>query len=113
MANYADTVLLNAVAVMTDPANEKEFRQEKYGALDAHLDYAGIMVPDIANITLSENQTDKINYFKRSEGTVRTARRVAVTGGYGDTGQLTPTWTTHAREFSISEEQARAPLTVR
>jgi len=110
MANYADTVLLNAVAVLTDPANAKEFRQEEYGALNAHLDYADIMVPNTAAIKQSETQTDQINYFKRSEGTVRTARRIAITGGYGDTGKLEPSWTTHAREFSISEEQAQGNI---
>ena len=110
MPNYADTVLLNAVAVMTDPANAKEFRQEEYGALNAHLAYADIMIPNLAQIKKSENQTEQINYFKRSEGTVGSARTVSLTGKYGDTGYLTPTWTSYTREFTISEEQARGNI---
>ena len=110
MSYYSDTALLNAVAVMTDPANAKEFRQKEYGALQAHLDYANIMVPNTAAIKESENQTDQINYFKRSSQSVGSARTVSVTGAYGDTGYLTPSWTTYTREFSISEEQAQGNI---
>jgi len=105
MANYADTVLQNAIAVMTDPANEKEFRQEAYGALDAHLAHADMMSPDIASIKQSSAQSAYMDYFKRSSETVGSARTHSVTGAYGDTGSLALTWTTYSREFSISVAQ--------
>jgi len=110
MSYYSDTDLLNAVATLKDPANAKEFRQEEYGALQAHLDYADIMIPNTAAVKESENQTDQINYFKRSSETVGSARTVTLTGAYGDTGILEPSWTTYQREFSISVEQAQGNI---
>jgi len=105
MSNYADTVLQNAIAVMTDPANEKEFRQEEYGALNAHLAHAEMMSPDIASIKQSAAQSSYMDYFKRSSGTVGSARTHSLTGKYGDTGSLALSWTTYTREFTISVEQ--------
>jgi len=105
MANYADTVLQTAVAVMTDPANKKEFRQEVYGALDAHLAYSDMMSPDIAAIKASAAQSQTMHYFKRSSETVGSARKHSLTGAYGDSGTLALTFTTYRREFSISVEQ--------
>jgi len=106
MANYADTALLDALAYFTDPANAKEFRTPEYGAMQAYLDYANIMLPDLASIKEGESQAERIRYFKRSQGTVGTSRTVSLTGKYGDTSYLTPTWYTRTREFSISVKQA-------
>jgi len=90
---------------MTDPANAKEFRQQEYGALNAHLDYANIMVPNVGAIKSSTQQAEQINYFKRDSQTVGSARACSLTGAYGDTGYLTPSWTSYTRQFTISEEQ--------
>jgi hypothetical protein len=106
MAEYASTVLQNAIAVMTDPANEKEFRQEEYGALEAHLAHADMMSPDIAKVKQSSAQSDYMDYFKRDSQTVGAARTHSVTGAYGDTGSLALSFTTYSREFSISVNQA-------
>jgi len=105
MANYASTVLQNAIAVMTDPANDKEFRQEEYGALEAHLAHANMMSPDIAKVKQSSAQSDYMDYFKRDSQTVGSARTHSLTGAYGDTGSLNLSWTTYTREFTISVAQ--------
>lgn len=110
MANYTSTVILNALAQLSDTAN-KDLRAPIYGALMAFNDYKRDVImnyDEFKNVKVqSELQTKQVDYLIRSSESVGSARSASLTGAHGDSVRDTLTFVTYTREFTISDDMAR------
>lgn len=108
MANYSQTVLLNALAELSDPAN-KDLRTPagNYGATNAFNKYKKNVIMNYDEFNRAKNQselqTKQIDYLIRNTKSVTNARAASLTGQAGDSLRDTITFVTYAREFTISD----------
>jgi hypothetical protein len=109
MANYANTVLLNALANLADP--NKDLRAPQYGATRAFNDYKRDLIVNYDEFNLVKNksdlQTKQVDYLRRTTATVGSSRAASLTGSMGDSTRDTLTWVTYTREFTISDDNMR------
>jgi len=75
MANaYANTVLQDVRAFITDPVNDFELRTQMYGAISAFMYRREYTIPQLEQIRVSENQTASALFMKSKSFTVGSAR---------------------------------------
>ena len=110
MANYASTVILNALADLSDKSN-KDMRAPTYGATNAFSKYKRDLIINYDEFNLIKNksdlQTKQIDYLRRNTGTIYDHRNHSLTGDMGDSTRDSLTWVTYSREFTISDDNMR------
>jgi len=111
MANFQNTVKLDALAMLQENAN-KDLRPSSYGATMAFNDHKREVILNFDEFRNIESEPDlqdrKIDYVRRDSDTVNSSRSASLTGAYGTSTRSTLAFVTYAREFSISDDQARA-----
>lgn len=110
MANWQPTVLLNALAELTDPAN-KDLRAPQYGATEAfNAEKRNVIMnyDEFRNVqNQSDLQTKQVDYIIRSTDSVTNSRSASLTGAMGDSLRDTLTFVTYTRQFTISDDLVR------
>lgn len=110
MANYQNTVLLNALAMLTDSAN-KDLRKPEYGATEAFNRYKRSVIQNYDEFNLIKNESDlqtkQIDYLRRTTAAVTNSRSADLTGSLGDSTRDTLTFVNYSREFTISDDLVR------
>lgn len=110
MANYANTVLLNALAQLDERAN-KDLRKPQYGATEAFGAYRRNVIMNYDQFKNVERKSDlqtvQVDYLRRSTDTVGSSRSASLTGKMGDSTRDTLTFVTYTREFTISDDNMR------
>jgi len=110
MAHYANTVLLNALTDLSDQAN-KDFRAPAYGATRAFNDRKRNVIVNYDQFAKQPTEVDlrtqQVDYLRRDSQTVNSSRAASLTGAFGTSTRDSVTWVTYAREFSISDDNAR------
>jgi len=111
MANYTNTAKLDALAMLQENAN-KDFRPTMYGATKAFNDYKREVILNFDSFRNEESEPDlrsrKVDYLRRDTDTVNATRAASLTGAIGDSTRDTLTFVTYSREFTLSDDQARA-----
>jgi hypothetical protein len=104
MANYADTVLQNARAKMTEMLNEKfEGRPRHTELIEAFMQTSSLTLPNLADIREATTQTTQTMYAKKTAYTVNTGKSCSPSGEQGDSGIVNLTWNNRNVVVSISE----------
>lgn len=111
MANYANTLKLDALSMLQDNAN-KDFRPTMYGATMAFNDYKRDVILNFDAFRNEESEPDlqdrKVDYLRRDSETVNSSRSASLTGAMGTSTRDTLSFTTYSREFTISDDNARS-----
>jgi hypothetical protein len=111
MANYANTLKLDALAMLQENAN-KDFRPAMYGATNAFNDYKRDVILNFEDFQNEESEPDlrsrKVDYLRRDTDTVNSSRSASLTGKMGTSTRDTLTFVTYAREFTLSDDNARS-----
>ena len=110
MSNYSQTVVLAALAELSDKSN-KDLRAPQYGATRAFNDYKKDLImnyDDFKNVRVkSDLQTKQIDYLIRDSQSVGSSRAASLTGAMGDSLRDTLTFVTYTREWTMSDDNAR------
>ena len=110
MANYANTVLLNALADLSDQAN-KDFRAPAYGVTRAFNDRKRNVISNYDMFAKQPTEVDlrtqQVDYLRREAQTPGSSRAASLTGNMGTSTRDSLTWVTYAVEFTISDDNAR------
>jgi hypothetical protein len=109
MANYNNTVLLNALTLLKEKAN-KDFRAPAYGATQAFNDRKRDVIDNydaFINADESGLRTLQVDYLRRNSQALGTSRSASLTGAYGTSTRDSLTFVTYTREFSVSDDNAR------
>lgn len=111
MANYANTIKLDALAMLQERAN-KDFRPANYGATLAFNEYKRDVILNFDDFRNAESEPDlqdrKVDYLRRDTQSVGSARSASLTGAMGTSTRDTLTFVTYTREFTISDDNARS-----
>jgi len=111
MAHYANTLKLDALSYLQERAN-KDFRPATYGATNAFNDYKRDVILNYDAFANEESEPDlrdrKVDYLRRDSQTVSDYRSASLTGAFGTSTRDTLTFVTYARQFSMSDDNARA-----
>lgn len=104
MANFADTVLLNARAKQTEILREKfEGRPRFTELVEAWMNTASQTIPNLAEIREATTQTTQTMYQKKIAQTPGSAKSCSPSGANGDTGIVNLSWLTRNVIVTISE----------
>lgn len=106
MANYVSSALAKAQAKLLGAFQNSELRYTNPAVYMLFLAQAQIMFPSFDAIRTREDRTVEAYYAKRSSRSAGTGRSHNHSGNKGDSGTLTPSWTTYNDKFSISIKQA-------
>jgi len=110
MASYLETVLLTALGQLSEEAN-KDMRLPQYGATRAFNDHKRNVITNYEDFAKQEAEVDlrsmRVDYLRRDTQTVNSYRASDFTGALGDSTSDTLTWVTYAREFTLSDDNAR------
>jgi len=110
MAYYGETVLLDALADLSEQAN-KDLRAPAYGVTRAFNDNKRNVIQNYDTFQKMEAEVDlrstRIDYLNRSTGTINSSRASDFTGQTDTSVSDTLTFVTYAREFSIRDDVAR------
>ena len=109
MANFQNTILLNALSMLTDKAN-KDLRAPAYGATQAFNDLKRDVILNFDAFRASDKsglRTLQVDYLRRDTDTVNSSRSASLTGKMGTSKRDTLTFVTYAREFTISDDVAK------
>lgn len=110
MANYANTVLLDALTKLQDPAN-KDLRAPAYGVTRAFNDFKRSVVLNYEQFAQQDSDVDlraqKVDYLRRHTVALGTSRAASLTGAFGDSTRDTLTWATYTREFTLTDDNMR------
>ena len=85
-------------------ANEMRFRNPEVYKL--FLKNTKFMTPDYQSVKSSTDRVIELNYFERTSRSLGSAYSHDHTGAQGDSGVLTPTWTTHEDKFASTLKEA-------
>lgn len=107
MANYQNTVLLDALAQLNESAN-KDLRAPAYGVTRAFNDRKRNVVLNFDQFQSQPAETGlrslKVEYLRRDSGTVNSTRSASLTGDMGDSTRDTLTFVTYSRQFTVSDD---------
>lgn len=107
MANYVSANLVKAQAILQQNFAKSELRYRDPVLFKEFAKSSEIMFPSHKEWRTSEKRTGEANYFLRSSRTLGTGGRIHNhTGVKGDSGILTPAWTTYDDTFFYSLKQA-------
>ena len=111
MANYANTLKLDALSMLQENAN-KDFRPTMYGATLAFNEYKRDVILNYDEFQSLESEPDlrdrKVDYLRRDTDTVGSARSASLSGKMGTSTRDSLTFVTYTREFTISDDNARS-----
>jgi hypothetical protein len=103
---YLPSALAKAQAILLDNFQKSELRYTNPAVYNLFLEQAPIMFPNYDEIRKREDRTVEAYYRKRTSRALGTGRAYGHTGAHGDSGVLTPSWTTYSDVFAISLKQA-------
>lgn len=107
MAYYTLANLVKAQIRLTGEFAANDTRYRTPAVFQFILGSSKNFFPRIEELRTSEKRTTEANYFKRTAQTlVTTGRTHNHTGGAGDSGILTLSWTTYSTTFSTTLKQA-------
>lgn len=106
MANYQDSLLVNAQTVLATKYNEAELRRKERPVLQmaSKNDYS---IPDAAKVRTSEDRTVEVKWLKKKTAGAATAKVAAHTGTKSDSGTTNLVWVTYTETFFTSAKQAQ------
>lgn len=99
MANFVATNLAKAQAKLINQFQNGELRFREPVLFKKMLEGAQIMFPEYTSLRTSEKRVIEAGYALRTSRVLGGARTHNHTGAKGDTGILTPSWTTYSDEF--------------
>jgi len=111
MANYANTLQLDALSMLMENSN-KDFRPANYGATKAFNDYKRDVILNYDEFQAIEAEPDlrdrKVDYLRRDSQTVNSSRSASLSGAMGTSSRDSLTFVNYSREFTISDDNARS-----
>jgi hypothetical protein len=99
MANYSSSTLVKAQAKLFGAFQAGELRYRRPDTYLQYLRNAQIMYPSYDQLRTREDRTIEAYYRKRTSRSLSTGRSHNHTGAKGDSGVLTPSWTTYSDPF--------------
>lgn len=106
MANFATSVLVKAQAILIKKFQSPELRFRQPEVHKLFLRNRDIMTPDYKELKKSIDRVVETNYILRTSRALGSARSHNHTGAQGDSGILTPSWTTHTDKFASTIKEA-------
>lgn len=106
MASYVPSNLATAQAKLLGAFQSGELRYRIPATYLEFVRNSNIMFPNYATLRTREDRTVTAYYKLRASRALGTGRTHNHTGNRGDSGSLTPSWTTYKDPFSISLKQA-------
>jgi hypothetical protein len=106
MANFATAAWVKAQAKLTGKFQAGELRFRDPAVHKLFLRNTSIMVPDYMELRTREDRVVETNYFLRTSRSLGTGRTHNHTGAQGDSGVLTPSWTTYNDKFVSTIKEA-------
>jgi hypothetical protein len=106
MANFATAALVKAQAKLIGKFQAGELRFRDPAVHKLFLRNTTIMIPDYEQLRTREDRTVETNYFLRTSRALGTGRSHNHTGAQGDSGVLTPAWTTYNDKFVTTIKEA-------
>lgn len=106
MANYVPSALATAQAKLLGAFASGELRYSIPATYLEFLKNSNVMFPNFAELRTREDRTVTAYYKLRASRSLSTGRSHNHTGNRGDSGTLTPSWTTYSDPFSDSLKQA-------
>jgi hypothetical protein len=101
MANYVDSALLAAQAMIAPQFNEAELREMQNPILRVGLANQGYLLSDVEAIKQSEKRAVKGYQFKRMAANNGTARSHNFSGDQGDSAEVTLNWGTFTENLGL------------
>jgi|WetSurMetagenome_2_1015567.scaffolds.fasta_scaffold32010_1 hypothetical protein len=105
MAYYTTSNLGTAQAKLLGAFQSGELRSRNPVTFLEFIRNAQIMYPSYDQLRVREDRTVTAYYLKRASRSLTTARSHNHTGNRGDSGSLSPSWTTYSDPFSNSLKQ--------
>lgn len=105
MANYTLANLVKAQAKLNGAFQNAEMRFRMPETFMTYVNGSSVLFPDLAQLRASEKRELEANYFKRTSRSLTNARSHNHTGNHGDSGVLTPSFTTYADKFALTLKQ--------
>lgn len=105
MAYYTPSNLATAQALLIQAFETSEMKFRDPRVYKLFLQNSSIMLPNYDQLRTREDRTLTAYYKKRSSRSLGTGRTHNHTGNRGDSGSLTPSWTTYKDVFSHSLKQ--------
>lgn len=105
MANFTTSDLLAAQAKLMGSFEAGELKYTDPRTFRLFLDNSNLMFPDFSTLRTREDRVVTAYYKKRASRSLGTGRAYNHTGAHGDSGSLTPSWTTYHDHFAISLKQ--------
>ena len=110
MASYLNTILLTALGQLSEQSN-KDLRLPQYGATRAFNDRKRNVITNYEDFAKQEAEVDlrgqRVDYLRRDTQTVNSNRASDLTGALGTSTSDSLTFVTYAREFTLSDDNAR------
>ena len=110
MAYYDATVLLNALAELSEKSN-KDLRAPEYGATAIFNKYKKEVIFNYDEFNDVKNQSDlqtkQVDYLRRDTDTVNSTRTHSLTGKIGTSTRTSLSFVTYQREFTLSDGVVR------
>lgn len=106
MANFATAALVKAQAKLNGAFQAGELRFRDPVVHKLFLRNSEIMLPDYRELKTRDDRTVETNYFTRTSRALGTGRTHNHTGAQGDSGTLTPSWTTYNDAFVSTIKEA-------
>lgn len=106
MANFATAALVKAQAKLKAAFQNAELRFRDPSVHKLFLRNTDIMLPDYKDLRTREDRVVETNYFTRQSRALGTGRSHNHTGAQGDSGTLTPSWTTYNDKFVSTIKEA-------
>lgn len=103
---YASSALAKAQAKLIAAFESSELRYTDPAVYRLFLQQAPIMFPGYEMLKTRDDRVVEAYYKKRTSRSLDSGRSHEHTGAYGDSGVLTPSWTTYSDQFAISIKQA-------
>lgn len=106
MPNYTLANLVKAQAKLNGAFANADKRFRDPAVFKAFIQSAPSFLPDYEMLRKREDRAVEANYFVRQSRALGTGRSHNHTGSSGDSGVLTPSWTTYNDKFSFTLKQA-------
>lgn len=106
MANYASSVLVTGQAKLIGAFQSSELRFREPAVFKSFLKSTQIMFPDFNQLKTRDDRAIEAYYNKRTSRALGSARSHNHTGVHGDSGVLTPSWSTKSDVFAMTLKQA-------
>lgn len=106
MPNYTLANLVKAQAKLNGAFANADKRFRDPAVFKAFIQSAPFFLPDYEILRKREDRAVEANYFVRQSRALGTGRSHNHTGSSGDSGVLTPSWTTYNDKFSFTLKQA-------